>query len=856
MDSTSPNSTLISTSLSGVHTEAVVIMASPPASAANVVGPTALSLLESALSSIGNITTPDSTDVQYHLAKACLMRFNHAGNKNDVFIAFGCYYNARVTPSLDPESLENAVKLYEKILSGTEISDEEQWKSLLELSNLILLQYHSTNDLMLLNKALSYMRKASRMRPFLSICLAAALLTVAQANPSEILDVHILDETLDVLNKVATEDRIALEAERAGNALRDKFERSGDLKDLNGCLAKLRQTVAHLSWRHPSRGYVLGTLGHMLTASSNCRSNLKDIEESIKIFEQGLELQRAPHPNFVPLLVNLALGLQTKFEQQTDIKDLERAIELIKEALDYCSDQETQSIIMNNLATAFKARSMEKNEPNDLDESIKLTRKTLSLRPVGHSDRGLALNNLAVVIQLRFNLKENFGDIEEVIQICQEALTLHPVSHPSRIRTLDHLGNGLQSRFEQRGIFKDLEEAIQFHQEAADLCGNKFEMTQRLGSPIFDSATDFSTALLNLSSVVQIRFLHQGDVKDLDKVVEVCRTVLDVCVPGNMREALENLAGGLHFRFERKGHVKDLEEAITLHRKALAQTPSGHYLCSTIVFNLARALCDKFEKKGNKDDLEEAIKLHEEALTLSPKSHPERKTSLTALANTMLIKLKHDRQARAPVKQEDKVKESTDLQRIIELQREALKFFPLSHAGRSDALNNLANALHAHFSWNGSSQEALEESICLYRQALELRPSPHSRRAGSLASWASALATRYKDTHNPDDLTASILHAQEASSYLSCIPVDRLCYTHNWGQIAAENNHDSALSAYREAINLLPQIAALHLDVVSRQSILSISGASQLASEAAACAIAKRDYSAAVELLEASRSVF
>ncbi|KAJ7832227.1 hypothetical protein B0H14DRAFT_1176757 [Mycena olivaceomarginata] len=343
-------------------------MASPPASAANVVGPdfgirdsstsenfraahisfvkcknaanvssleTAISLLKSALSSIEDITTPDSTDVQYHLAKACLMRFNHAGDKNDVIMAFRCYYNARASSqessiqvndpaetmrnaltlltsycgSLDPESLVNAVKLYEKILSGTEISDEEQWKSLLELSDLILLQYHSTNDSMLLNKALSYMRKASRMRPFLSICLAAALLTVAQANPPEILDVHILDDTLEVLNKVATEDRIALEAERAGNALRDKFERSNDLQDLNECLAKLRQTVAHLSWRHPSRGYVLGTLGHMLTARSNCRSNLKDIEESIKMFEGGLELQPASHPNFVPLLVNLALDI-------------------------------------------------------------------------------------------------------------------------------------------------------------------------------------------------------------------------------------------------------------------------------------------------------------------------------------------------------------------------------------------------------------------------------------------------------------------------------------------------------------------------------------------------------------------
>ncbi|KAJ7245071.1 CHAT domain-containing protein [Mycena rebaudengoi] len=819
----------------------------------------AIAFWQSALASINDITNPKMKDCQSRLAKALLLRFNHIGHKDDestvkvenpaeamrdALDLFTSY-----CASLDLENLKTATSLYKKALAATAISHEEHWISLLELSDLILLQSHSTNDL--LNETLLHMKKAIGMQPLLSMCWAAVLLTAAQAGLSE----DLLDQTFQVLMKASREDEIALKSQQAGEALYEKFQQSGDLQNLNECVAHLEQTLAQLSWRHPSRAYALGTLGEMLSVRFRCNKGPEDLDKSIKGFEKALELQPAPHPNFVLLLVNLALGLQTKFEQQADNEALEKAIAYFKEAFEYSSDPEMQSIILNNLATAYTARFKTMSEPTDLDESIKLMKQTLSLRPSGHSDRGLALSNLATVIQHRFNLTENFDDVEEVVLLCREALTLHPISDPCRIQTLDHLANGLRSRFEQLETFDDLEEAIQLHQEAVDLFGSNTQLNRRQGSPIIDSASDHSTALLNLASAVQVRFMHHGDIKDLDKVVETYRKALDVCVPHNECECTENLAGGLQLRFERNGHIKDLEEAITLHKEARKLTPVGHFARSTIAFNLARALRSLFEKRGNKNDLEEAVKLHEEDLTLSPPSHPNRKTSLTSFANTLLTKLEYDRDFHAPVKQETDGKESQALKKIIELQREALTLFPASHAGRSDALNNLSNALHVQFTWHRDSQ-ALEESVCLYKEALELRPPPHSRRGGSLAALASVLAARYKHNHSPYDLVDSIFHVQEASEYLYSTPLNRIEYTHVWGQIAAEFNHFSALSAYQKAIDLLPQIAALHLDVVSRQSILSVLQASQLASEAAVCAINKQDFSAAVELLEASRSVF
>ncbi|KAF8490598.1 CHAT domain-containing protein [Gautieria morchelliformis] len=71
----------------------------------------------------------------------------------------------------------------------------------------------------------------------------------------------------------------------------------------------------------------------------------------------------------------------------------------------------------------------------------------------------------------------------------------------------------------------------------------------------------------------------------------------------------------------------------------------------------------------------------------------------------------------------------------------------------------------------------------------------------------------------------------------------------------ADSRHDSALDAYQAAIELLPRLAMLGLDLSSRQQALT-SGTDGLACAAAACAIDSGQFERAVELLEEGRAVF
>jgi hypothetical protein len=71
----------------------------------------------------------------------------------------------------------------------------------------------------------------------------------------------------------------------------------------------------------------------------------------------------------------------------------------------------------------------------------------------------------------------------------------------------------------------------------------------------------------------------------------------------------------------------------------------------------------------------------------------------------------------------------------------------------------------------------------------------------------------------------------------------------------ADSNHESALDAYQAAIELLPRLAMLGLDLQSRRHALT-SGSDGLARDAAACAVRSGQYEMSVELLEAGRGVF
>jgi hypothetical protein len=112
----------------------------------------------------------------------------------------------------------------------------------------------------------------------------------------------------------------------------------------------------------------------------------------------------------------------------------------------------------------------------------------------------------------------------------------------------------------------------------------------------------------------------------------------------------------------------------------------------------------------------------------------------------------------------------------------------------------------------------------------------------------------YSHTHELEHLDKAMAAYRVAVTCESAPTSERFDAAKIWAH-HADSKHKSALDAYCAAIELLPHLAMLGLDLQSRQEALT-SGSDGLARDAAACAIRSGQYDRAVELLEEGRAVF
>ncbi|KAJ7833387.1 tetratricopeptide repeat-containing protein [Mycena leptocephala] len=614
-------------------------------------------------------------------------------------------------------------------------------------------------------------------------------------------------------------------------ALRTRFEQLGDSEDMDEAIELHREALTLGAPPHPHRSHFLNNLATAVHTRFMQRGDSKDIDEAIELHREALHLRVAPHPNRGASLNNLANAVRTRFEQHGDPNDIDEAVQLHREALALrapphpnCSDS------LNNLAHALQIRFVQQGDSKDIDEAVELHREALALCSLPHPDHCTFLNNLASAIQTRFEYEGDSKDINEVIELHRKALNLLASLDPNRSTYLNNLANAVQRRFEQQGHSKDIEEAIGLYREAL-----------ALGAPPPQTHTDF---LNNLASAFQARFQQHGDTKDIDEAIALHREALHLrAAPHPDRGAsLNNLANAVRTRFEQRGDQKDIDEAVQLHREALALRASPHPKRSSSLNNLASAIRTRFEQRGDSKDIDEAITLQREALALCTPPHRIHSLSLNNLAVAVQIRFVH----RGDLK---------DIDEVIELHRKALALRPPPHPNRSDSLNNLAAAIQVRFEQQQDSKD-IEEAIELHKAALALRAPPHPQYGSSLNALGLGLATKYVHSRCSDDLDQACALFQEATMYLASSPRTRFHHARSWASNADRYAHISALPAYHAAIKLLPQLAPLHLDLSSRQEILSTVQATSLASDAAACAVSLRQFHTAVEFLEASRSVF
>ncbi|KAJ7609175.1 hypothetical protein DFH06DRAFT_1017361 [Mycena polygramma] len=468
----------------------------------------------------------------------------------------------------------------------------------------------------------------------------------------------------------------------------------------------------------------------------------------------------------------------------------------------------------------------------DLDRCIASLHEAISLLDERNPVYAITLRNLASLLSTRLGLHcvywgsehSDSPDNDAAIDLYRQLLRITPISDPNRADYVMWLAQSLRVRFDARDMSTDLNDLIELHRETAT-CAQEEKLAP-------------------LAHALQERYLRTGHSSDLDEAIELFRRIANM-LP--VHDILLDLGMALLRQFDRWSEMHDIESVIELARDTLENYPDSWQFMTV----QANALNRRFKtlkarkKAGNRQDVVDAVQLYRRALELQPSSSPERGNCLTNLAGAL-----HEQfEITGAVLTAD-----ADLDLSIQFHEEAVVLCRPLSPDLPSYLNNLAGSLRLRFMKRKDPEDAARH-LELMRQAIALIPDRHPEAVLLLRNLGVSLIEQYNGPSNSHILEEAVTALRKASDSASSL-AQRFDILWMWGQNIGrlDIDHESALEAYRGAIELLPQLSALNLDVQSRLEVLSQTAG--FCTTVVSYAHRVDNPTAAIEFLEASRSVF
>lgn len=560
------------------------------------------------------------------------------------------------------------------------------------------------------------------------------------------------------------------------------------------------------------------------------------LDEALCLYEVVLRQRREGHPLHSKTLAGHA-SLHDIIMGLVDGSDSRgRVIAHYRQILsDIPSEDERYNICLTYLAIALHRNFTSTGGTDVLNEAVKLLRLALDIQGSQHPFREITLDELGVALLACFREKKNSEILDEVIRLHTENLDLRQPGHPRRDVTLHNLGVVHLSKFEQDGS-KETLDAMLYHFLAALKLRPK-------GHP-FRSLT-----LSGVGCYHQLVFDYFNDKAHLAHALVFMREVLELNPPGtpSRDKHLNNLAICLRTNFEFYGEIEKLAESINLHREALVLRPTGHPFRSSTLYNLGTTLEAAYTVTNIKEYLLESIQLLRESLGLRPKGHATRHNTLSSLGNALTkYHLQYGGSESILLEAIDCLRESISL---LSLGETVLRDFPRY---------TLTTALFALY---GCSRDKthLEEVLSIHTEDLKLRKEGHPKRADTQFKIAEIVF----QTEGSNNWRSGFDHLLQAITDPFNLPRSRLREakkTMNVVESEMKSGREDTtwdltiLEAYSRIIELLPQVAHLGLDPISR--LRELAETEHLCRIAATRALLLSQLPYAVEILEEGRNLF
>ncbi|KAG2111019.1 CHAT domain-containing protein [Suillus clintonianus] len=280
--------------------------------------------------------------------------------------------------------------------------------------------------------------------------------------------------------------------------------------------------------------------------------------------------------------------------------------------------------------------------------------------------------------------------------------------------------------------------------------------------------------------LAQYRWMQK--IRDLDQSITHFERASDLCPMNHpcRPAALFNLAVAKFVSCQVNGTYLDLDIPISLFQYAFDLRPTGHPDRPITQLHLAIALLSRFAKRGFETDADAAKELLRKVLNVCHANSHISRAALLAIETCALHRAKgmdgHDLGQMQPATSmlplspqqfTDRAErclhgdDPHDLDEVISLHYDALRYYGTMHDCRGPLISNLGEIVLTRFERRGNEQD-LDDAIMLHRDALALRPVGHPNRSMSLNNIANALFTRFKHRGNDQDLDDAIMLHRDA----------------------------------------------------------------------------------------------
>lgn len=341
---------------------------------------------------------------------------------------------------------------------------------------------------------------------------------------------------------------------------RSRFDHFGDLVDFENAIANLGRAVRLTQDGHTDKPGHLSNLGRSQADRFQRLGQLFDLQNAISSQGRAVELTRDKDPDKPTYLHELANSQKFRFERLGDLSDLDDAISNQKDAFELTGDDNPSKLkYLLSLCRDLETRFNRLGDLSDLDSAILNLENATRLVDDAHLHKPIYLSNLAHNQEIRFSSLGEIADLENAITNLGRAVQLTHDGNPNKADRHSTLGSNQARRFEYLGELLDIDNSITNHQKAADMTNDEHP-----GKVKF---------LLNLATAQRLRFRHFRNLPDLAASVSTFRTAAQSKTgsPFNAFSAARGWAETSH-------QNNDLQSAMDGYRRAIDLLPQVAWL--------------------------------------------------------------------------------------------------------------------------------------------------------------------------------------------------------------------------------------------------------------------------------------